>query len=92
MIGVEGRSTLDMDTTVKGISMEEDNIQKIILKILQIDIGDGINFVFKKMEPIREDDAYNNFRVHLQAIYGKIDAPMKIDITTGDSITPAAIT
>lgn len=86
MIGVEGRSTLDMDTTVKGISMEEDNIQKIILKILQIDIGDGINFVFKKMEPIREDDAYNNFRVHLQAIYGKID------ITTGDFIKPATIT
>lgn len=37
-------------------------------------------------------DAYNNFRVHLRAIYGKIDAPIKIDITTGDSITPSAIT
>lgn len=52
MIGVEGRSTLDMDTTVKGISMEEDNIQKIILEILQIDIGDEINFVFKNMKQL----------------------------------------
>lgn len=92
MIGVEGRSTLDMDTTVKGIPMEEENIREVILELLQMDVGDGISFTFQKMEPIREDDAYNNFRVYIRASYGKIDAPMKIDITTGDSITPAAIT
>jgi hypothetical protein len=92
MIGVEGRSTLDMDTTVRGIPMEEENIHQIILELLQLDVGDGIQFVFEKMEPIREEDAYNNFRVHIRASYGKIYAPMKIDITTGDSITPAAIT
>ena len=92
MIGVEGRSTLDMDTTVRGIPMEEEHIRQVILDLLQIDVEDGIQFVFEKMEPIREDDAYNNFRVHIRASYGKIDAPMKIDITTGDSITPAAIT
>lgn len=91
MIGVEGRSTLDMDTTVRGIPMEEDYIREVILELLQIDIGDGIQFIFEKMEPIREVDAYNNFRVHIKAFYGKINAPMKIDITTGDSITPAAI-
>ena len=92
MFGVEGRSTLDMDTTVRGIPMEEESIHQIILELLQLDVGDGIQFVFEKMEPIREDDAYNNFRVHIRASYGKIKAPMKIDITTGDSITPAAIT
>ena len=48
-------------------------------------------FEYKGIEPIREEDAYNNFRVHLQAKYGKIDSPMKIDVTTGDAITPAAI-
>lgn len=92
MIGVEGRSTLDMDTTVRGIPMEEEAIREIILELLQMDVGDGIRFTFQKMEPIRENDAYNNFRVHIKAAYGKIDAPMKMDITTGDSITPAAIT
>ena len=45
----------------------------------------------EKIEPIREEDVYNNFRVHLRAKYGKIDSPMKIDVTTGDIITPAAI-
>lgn len=92
MIGVEGRSTLDMDTTVRGIPMEEEYIREVIMELLQMDVGDGILFTFQKMEPIREDDAYNNFRVHIRASYGKIDAPMKMDITTGDSITPAAIT
>ena len=82
---------MDMDTTVRGISMEEDEIVSVVREILSVDVDDGIEFVFKSIEPIREDDAYNNFRVHLMAQYGKINAPMKIDITTGDIILPAAV-
>ncbi len=91
MIGISERTTMDMDTTVRGIQMEKDEIVATIKAILAIDVGDGICFDFQKIEPIREDDAYNNFRVHLRARYGKIDSPMKIDVTTGDMITPAAI-
>ena len=91
MIGIEERTTMDMDTTVRGIEMKEDEIIKAIKEILTVDVGDGIEFKYQRIEPIREDDAYNNFRVHLRAKYGKIDSPMKIDLTTGDIITPAAI-
>lgn len=91
MIGITERTTMDMDTTVRGIPMEEESIEKIIKEIIRTDVEDGILFEFTKMEPIREDDAYNNFRVHLQVKYGKVNTPMKIDITTGDKITPAAI-
>lgn len=91
MIGVSERTTMDMDTTVRGIQMEEDEIVAAVNEILAIDVGDGITFEYKGIEPIREEDAYNNFRVHLRAKYGKIDSPMKIDVTTGDVITPAAI-
>ncbi len=56
-----------------------------------MDVDDGILFEYESIEPIREEDAYNNFRVHLRAKYGKIDTPMKIDVTTGDAITPAAV-
>lgn len=91
IIGITERTTMDMDTTVRGIPMEEDNIKKIIQEIIKIDVEDGIVFEFVKMEPIRDDDAYNNFRVHLRAAYGKVNNPMKIDITTGDKITPAAV-
>lgn len=91
MIGISERTTMDMDTTVCGIQMEEDKIAAAINEILAIDAGDGIDFEYQGIEPIREEDAYNNFRVHLRAKYGKIDSPMKIDVTTGDVITPAAI-
>lgn len=91
MIGISERTTMDMVTTVRGIQMEEDEIVSAVKEIIAMDVGDGISFEFQKIEPIREDDAYNNFRVHLRAKYGKIDSPMKIDITTGDIITPAAI-
>lgn len=91
MIGIGERTTMDMDTTVHGIQMEEDEIVSTIKEILATDTGDDIKFLYEGIEPIREEDAYNNFRVHLRAKYGKIDSPMKIDITTGDAITPAAI-
>lgn len=91
MIGITERTTMDMDTTVRGIQMEEDEIVSAVKEIVAIDVEDGIVFEYKGIEPIREEDAYNDFRVHLQAKYGKIDSPMKIDVTTGDAITPAAI-
>lgn len=91
LIGIGERTTMDMDTTVRGIQMEENEIVTAVKEILTVDVGDGITFEYQSIEPIREDDAYNNFRVHLRAKYGKIDSPMKIDITTGDVITPAAI-
>lgn len=91
MIGVAERTTMDMDTTVTGINMEEQEIESIIREILLIDVNDGIEFKFEKLEPVREDDDYNNFRVYFVAHYGKIANKMKIDITTGDEITPGAI-
>ncbi len=91
MIGIGERTTMDMDTTVRGIQMDESEISSVIKEILKIDVDDGVEFEFLRLEPIREIDAYNNFRAHLLAQYGKINSPMKIDITTGDRITPAAI-
>ena len=91
MIGISSRTTMDMDTTVKGIHMEEDEIVEVIKEIVAVDVGDNIEFEYLRIEPIREDDAYNNFRVHLNVKYGKINSPMKIDITTGDVITPSEI-
>ena len=91
MIGIQERTTMDMETTVRGLPMEKEEISDIIQEILALDVEDGFEFQFQGMEPIREDDAYNNFRVHIQARYGKINSPMKIDITIGDKITPVAV-
>lgn len=90
MIGIDERTTMDIDTTVKGLSMDKETIEPIIKEILSIDVNDGIEFEYGKIESIRDDD-YNNFRVYFNAKYGKINNPMKMDITTGDEITPAAV-
>lgn len=91
MVGIAERTTMDMDTTVKGLQMEEAEIRKAVWNILRIPLDDGVIFEIKDIQPIREDDEYNNFRVSLQAVYGKMKIPMKIDITTGDKITPREI-
>ena len=91
MFGVNERTTMDMDTTVTGIDMDEEEIRAIIIDILSIEIEDGVEFEFEKLEPIREDDDYNNFRAFFVAKYGKIANAMKMDITTGDVITPGAV-
>lgn len=91
IIGINERTTMDMDTTVVGVQMEESEIEQIIKEILAIEVDDDIIFEYERIEPIRDEDAYNNFRVHLFAKFDKINAPMKIDITTGDIITYSAI-
>ena len=91
MIGISERTTMDMDTTVRGIDMTEEEISRTVQEIFSVILNDGIHFVYKRIEPIREDDDYNNFRVYFEAEYGKIKNPMKMDITTGDEITPAAV-
>lgn len=75
MLGISERTTMDMDTTVRGLPMEKEQITSIVQNILSLDVNDGIQFRFHRIEPIREDDAYNNFRIHLDALYGKINSP-----------------
>lgn len=91
MIGIDNRTTMDLDTTVKGIPLKEHIVRNIILEILDIEVDDGIQFEITDITYIREEDEYENFRVHLIAIFGKIKNVMKIDITTGDIITPREI-
>ena len=91
MIGIDNRTTMDLDTTVKGIPLKEHVIRNIILEILDIEVDDGIQFEITDITYIREEEEYENFRVHLIAIFGKIKNVMKIDITTGDIITPREI-
>lgn len=91
ILGVSERTTMDMDTTVKGLPMDEQSIRKAVSEILDQPVDDGIEFRLIDLTPIREDDEYENFRASIQVTYGKMKIPMKIDITTGDEITPKEI-
>lgn len=91
IVGLDSRSTMDMDTTLRNLPLIDKLLLNAFEKIFLIYIDDGIAFKFTKIEPIREDDAYGGFRVSLIARYDTISAPLKIDITTGDAITPREI-
>ena len=88
MLGIDSRTTMDMDTTIKGFKLTEENISNIINEICNIKIDDGVTFEVQKIELIREDDDYGGYRITFKANYMEsMPVIMKIDITTGDKIT-----
>lgn len=91
MIGVDQRTTIDMDATVKNLAMNEDSLKRVMTEIIDTAIDDGVSFKLDRIVPIREEDKYNSFRVSLEARFDRIRVPMRIDITTGDVITPGEI-
>ena len=88
LIGVDMRSTMDMDTTIRGIPLNEESITKILNEILVIEIDADIEYKLIKLSPIRQEDVYEDFCASISCIFGKINATLNIDITTGDVITP----
>ena len=88
LIGINMRSTMDMDTTIKGIPVNEKTISKILKEILEIEIDADINYKLVKLIPIRQKDVYEDFCAKISCTFGKINAVLNIDITTGDIITP----
>lgn len=88
MLGIDSRTTMDMDTTIKGFSLTKKNVSNILQEICDIKIDDDVTFEIQKIELIREDDDYGGYRVTFKANYkGQMPVIMKIDITTGDKIT-----
>ena len=91
MVGLNSRATMDMDATIKGYLVNNETIQKMIEEILAVSVDDNISFEFRSIGEIREGDEYIGYRVHMNANYEKMAVPLKLDITTGDKITPREI-
>lgn len=88
ILGMSSRSTMDMDTTVKGFELTKENATKILDEICQIELNDDISFKMNKIELIREEDDYNGYRATFEAKYkNTMPVIFKVDITTGDAIT-----
>lgn len=91
LVGVTLRSTLDMDATIKGFPLESETLQRMFNEVMMIEIDDGIGYRINAIEVIHEDSEYNGFRLSLSAFLDESRIPLKIDITTGDIITPKEI-
>jgi predicted nucleotidyltransferase component of viral defense system len=91
MVGINNRTTMDMDATLRGYPLSEETIREVFSEICAIPLEDEVILTLDHILPIREEDEYGGYRVAIVARYESINTPLKIDITTGDVITPDAI-
>lgn len=91
MVGIDTRTTMDMDATIKGQTLTAFEITTIIKDILSTPNDDGVEFTMHGIEEIREEADYPSFRVSIGAVLDKTKQTLKIDITTGDFVTPKEI-
>ena len=87
IFGVDLRSTMDLDTTIKGLTLDRETITKVINEIISIDLKDNITLEIENIKDIREEELYSGFEVNLKAEFDGLKTNLMIDITTGDVIT-----
>ena len=90
MIGLDKRTTMDLDVTLKGTSLNRDNLINIFEEIVS-NTTSVFSFTVDKLEPIRQDDIYGGFSIKLNATFDTLNEIIFIDVTTGDKITPSEI-
>lgn len=88
ILGINSRSTRDMDISIKGINVSKEKMVKILNEILSIDIKDKVKFEIVNITDIREDDEYGGNKYHLVGRLENLKVALEIDISTGDEITP----
>ena len=91
MVGIDTRSTMDMDATIRGITFSEEALEEAMKAILACPVDDGVTMTLKGFENIRDESDYPGIRVSIEAVFDKTRQIMKVDITTGDKITPKAM-
>lgn len=91
MIGVAHRSTMDIDTSMKNLNLSAEDALQVVNQIKDIDLDDGVSFEVKDVSNIMDEMEYPGIRVTMNANVGRLITPLKIDISTGDVITPRAI-
>ena len=91
IVGLDTRSTMDLDTTLKNLPLTERKVAEAVENICSINLKDDVIFEIVSTAPIRKDDQYGGVCVKLNAVYDTIVTPLSIDVSTGDIITPSAV-
>ena len=92
MVGLQNRATMDIDTTIRNLPLDVEHAKQIVEEIAAIPIDDNIRFEIKGVSNIMDEEEYGGVRLSLDAFLDTAKIPLKIDISTGDVITPAEIT
>lgn len=91
MVGLDARSTMDLDATVKGINVNVNDVADLIAGIVSVPIDDGVTFRVNKVSEIMDEAEYPGIRVSMTTVFDGVVTPLKIDISTGDAITPKEV-
>ena len=91
LVGVDMRSTMDVDTTVKSLPLNKRSAQKILEEIIAVKLEDGVAFRITKVQDIMEGHEYEGIRFMIECTMDKLKQTIKVDISTGDEITPRAV-
>ncbi len=91
LVGVDMRSTMDVDTTVKSLPLNKRSAQKILEEIIAIEVDDGVVFRITRVQDIMEGHEYEGIRFMIECTIDKLKQTIKVDISTGDEITPMAV-
>ena len=91
LVGMDIRSTMDLDATIRGLPLTEESILETITVICAFPVQDEVTIKVGTVNQIRPDDVYGGYRIKLTAVYDTIETPFSVDISTGDIITPQAV-
>ena len=91
MVGLDARATMDLDATIKGTNVSVMDVEMVISRIISIPLDDGVSFRIKRISEIMEEADYPGVRVSMETKFDGVITPLKIDISTGDVITPREI-
>lgn len=91
IVGLDSRTTMDMDATIKGVDFSKETLLSILEQIINFPVQDDVQFSLKGIEEIREESEYGGYRISLEATYETVVVALKIDISTGDIITPKEV-
>ncbi len=90
-VGVASRTTMDLDTTVRGFDLAHESAEAVFRQVAAVEVDDDWEFEFERTEDIREADDYPGIRVHLKGNYAPMSVPLTVDVTTGDAIVPGPV-
>ena len=91
MVGLDSRATMDMDTTIRNVELNVDTMTDVFKAICSVPMADEVEFSIKRAVEIREAAEYTGVRISIEAKYHTLITPLKIDISTGDKVTPKEI-
>ena len=91
LVGLDSRSTMDIDATIKNMPLSAEKVEEIVKEVIRIPVEDGITFHIKNISDIMEEEEYGGIRLSMEAVLDEMKIPLKLDISTGDAITPREV-